>query len=125
MTTPPLPDYFELLRQMTGGGATPNAGIVFDPAKIDKKIRELEVVHMWLTAQTNAVALSIKALEFQRDTLATMKSTAAQGGNADLTKLNQLFDPAAWMRDAMAGLQAGASPSQGATRAKRTTKGKK
>jgi hypothetical protein len=122
MTTPPLPDYFELLRQMTGGGASANAGIVFDPAEIDKKIRELEVVHMWLTAQTNAVALSIKALEFQRDTLATMQSNAGQGGNADLTKLNQLFDPAAWMRDAMAGLQAGASP---APRAKRATKAKK
>lgn len=116
MATPPLPDYFELLRQMSGmnAGAGSNAAApaanVFDPAEIDKKIREMQIIHMWLEAQTNAVALSVKALEYQRDTIGAMQTAAAQTGSVDFAQAAKLFDPAAWMQQAMAGLNA-ASPT--------------
>jgi len=117
MAANPLPDYFELLRQMTGGqaasAAMPSAATLFDPIEIDKKIGELNIVHLWLSAQTNAVALSIKALEYQRDTIGAMQAAAAAGANAstnsgviDLAQAAKLFDPALWMQQAMAGLQA-------------------
>jgi hypothetical protein len=114
MASPPLPDYFELLRQMSGvGGASSNAAApaanVFDPAEIDKKIRELQIIHMWLEAQANAVALSVKALEYQRDTIGAIETAAAQAGSVDFAQAAKLFDPAAWMQQAMVGLNA-ASP---------------
>jgi len=111
MSTLPLPDYFELLRQMSGmgaagSGAPAQSANVFDPVEIDKKIRELQIVHMWLEAQTNAVSLSVKALEYQRDTIAQMTTAAAQTGSVDFAQAAKLFDPAVWMQQAMVGLNA-------------------
>lgn len=122
MAANPLPDYFELLRQMTGGqaasAAMPSAATLFDPVEIDKKIGELNIVHLWLSAQTNAVALSIKALEYQRETIGAMQAAAAAGANAstnsgaiDLAQAAKLFDPALWMQQAIAGLQAATKPA--------------
>ncbi len=131
MSTPPLPDYFELLRQMSGmatatgaSGAAPAAPTnIFDPVEIDKKIRDLQIVHMWLEAQTNAVALSVKALEYQRDTIATLKTAGAQSGNVDFAQAAKLFDPAAWMQQAMTGLNAAApTPTPAPSKPPRTKK---
>jgi len=125
--TPPLPDYFELLRAMTGGspaaagfagvgglgglggpgGVANNAAAAFagipamDPDEIDKKIRELEVVHMWLSGQASAVEMSIKAMQYQRDMLLQMGSAREAAGNAfsaeDFAKVAAAFNPGAWM----------------------------
>ena len=125
MATPPLPDYFELLRQMSGmnagGGAAAPAANVFDPVEIDKKIREMQIIHMWLEAQTNAVALSVKALEYQRDTIGAIETAAAQTGSVDFAQAAKLFDPAAWMQQAMAGLNA-AAPTPAPNKTPRTKK---
>jgi hypothetical protein len=133
MSTTPLPDYFELLRQMSGmataggaAGATPAASAnIFDPVEIDKKIRDLQIVHMWLEAQTNAVALSVKALEYQRDTIATLKTAGAQTGNVDFAQAAKLFDPAAWMQQAMDGLNASVSASTPAPATSKPPRAKK
>ena len=109
MSNSAMPDYFELIRQMTGTGghAMPASNLLFDPAEIEKKIRELQTVHMWLEAQANAVAISIKALEYQRDALAAMQSTSPKSDRTDQSAAaSALFDPAAWMAQAMAGLNA-------------------
>ena len=122
---PSLPDYFELLRAMTGGspaaagfaglgglGGVANnpvasfAGIpAMDPGEIDKKIRELEVVHMWLSGQASAVEMSIKAMQYQRDMLLQMGSAREAAGNAfsadDLAKVAAAFNPSAWMAQMM------------------------
>jgi ribosomal protein L29 len=120
----PLPDYFELLRAMTGGASTPsgfaglgnmpgfgaNPGAAFglpamDPEELDKKIREFEVVLMWLRGQAGAVELSIKTMEYQRDTLRKMGEARESAGNAfssdDMAKYAAAFNPTAWMAQMM------------------------
>ena len=105
-----LPDYFELLRQMTGiGGSAPFgpgtvAGAVFDPEEIEKKSRELQTVLVWLQVQSTAVELSIKALEYQRDTLDAMRGSRQESGQAsaeDQAGYAAAFDPAQWMKSMM------------------------
>jgi ribosomal protein L29 len=128
----PLPDYFELLRAMTGGspaaggfaglGSMPgfgaNSGAAFglpamDPEEIQKKIRELEVVHMWLRGQAAAVELSIKTMEYQRDTLRQMGSARESAGNAfsseEMAKVAAAFNPSAWMAQMMPNAQSGSA----------------
>jgi hypothetical protein len=120
----PLPDYFELLRAMTGGspaaggfagagnipgfGANPASSFgmpAMDPDEIDKKIRELEVVHMWLQGQATAVEFSIKTMAYQRDALRQMHSardTASQAfSSEDMAKYAAAFNPGAWMAQMM------------------------
>jgi hypothetical protein len=120
----PLPDYFELLRAMTGGapaaggfaglgsmpgfGANPGAAFglpAMDPEELDKKIREFEVVLMWLRGQAGAVELSIKTMEYQRDTLRQMGEARESAGNAfssdDMAKYAAAFNPGAWMAQMM------------------------
>ncbi len=95
---------------MTGmGAAVPPgaaAGAAFDPAEIDKKIRELQTVLGWLQVQANAVELSVKALEYQRDTLAAMREQNQEFGKLtgdDLARFAAAFDPAQWMKQIMPG----------------------
>lgn len=122
---PPLPDYFALLRNMVGGspaaagfaglgglgGAAGNPASAFaampamDPDEIDKKIRELEVVHMWLNGQATAVELSIKAMRVQRDVLKQMSAAGDAASKAftadDVAKLAAAFNPTTWMEQMM------------------------
>jgi ribosomal protein L29 len=137
----PLPDYFELLRAMTGGspaagglaglgnvpgfGANPGAAFglpAMDPEEIQKKIRELEVVHMWLRGQAAAVELSIKTMEYQRDTLRQMGAARESAGNAfsseDMAKYAAAFNPSAWMAQMMP-TASGDSPDAGKKRSSR------
>jgi ribosomal protein L29 len=120
----PLPDYFELLGAMTGGapaaggfsglGGMPGFGAhsgaafglpAMNPEEFDKKIREFEVVLMWLRGQAAAVELSIKTMEYQRDTLRQMGAARESAGNAfsseDMAKYAAAFNPSAWMAQMM------------------------
>jgi hypothetical protein len=110
----PLPDYFALLRSMLGANTTapsnlavPSLGALaaVDPAEIDKKIRELEIVHMWLQAQANAVELSIKGMQYQRDMLMQL-ATARENAETtfskeEMAKFVGAFNPSQWMSQMM------------------------
>lgn len=86
--TSPFPDYFAMLNAMAGPltqvaqaftsraatDAAAQAMPSLDPEEIEKKIRDLETVLVWLRAQVGAVELSVKALEMQRDFLQSLKS---------------------------------------------------
>ncbi len=115
-----LPDYFELLRQMTGmsglagGSGEPHIGAI-DPVEIEKKIRELQTVSGWLQMQVNALTLSIKTLEYQRDTLNLMEQKKNEFGNVtadDMARFAAAFDPAQWMKNMMPAAQADGEPKQ-------------
>ncbi len=135
---PPLPDYFELLRAMTGGspaaagfaglGGAAAAFAAMAPLKvedIDRKIRELEVVQMWLRGQATAVELSIHTLQFQRDAVKHMDAAGAATTPAyspeDIAKFASAFNPGAWMAQMMpaASTDKAATPPK---RAKQATK---
>jgi hypothetical protein len=91
-----FPDYFAMLNAMAGpltqvaaaftskaatDAAADAASRVmpsFDPEEIEKKIRDLEIVLVWLRAQVGAVEISVKTLEMQRDFLRAMKSEPAK-----------------------------------------------
>lgn len=130
-----LPDYFEMLRALGSMGTmgsvaeklaqgVPNPFshlMATDPAELDKKIQELQVVLLWLNAQVTAVELSVKTLEMQRDTLerfsgakdalreATDSAAKSAGAAAqslkdmkglarqDLARYAQALNPAQWM----------------------------
>ncbi|MFN7220009.1 MAG: PhaM family polyhydroxyalkanoate granule multifunctional regulatory protein [Burkholderiales bacterium] len=130
-----LPDYFEMLRALGTMGTmgsvaeklaqgVPNPFshlMATDPAELDKKIQELQVVLLWLNAQVTAVELSVKTLEMQRDTLerfsgakdafreATDSAAKSAGAAAqslkdmkglasdDLARYAQALNPAQWM----------------------------
>ncbi len=76
---PQMPNYFELFQNILspftagagnmGSGLASNAAAALkasiDPKEIAKKMREMEVVLMWLKAQVGVVELSIKTLEYQ------------------------------------------------------------
>lgn len=123
-SSPPLPDYFELLRVMTGGapapgglagqggmpgfGASPGAAFglaVMDAEQLEKKINEFGVVLMWLRGQAAAVEWSIKTMEYQRDALRQMGEARESMGNAfssdDMAKYAAAFNPSAWMAQMM------------------------
>ena len=76
-----------------------------DTEEFNKKIREFEVVLMWLRGQAAAVELSIKTMEYQRDTLRQMGSARESVGNAfsqeEMAKYAAAFDPSTWMAHMM------------------------
>lgn len=124
MPTEPLPDYFELLRQMTGLGA----GV--DAAGIDKKIDELRVVLVWLQVQANAAELSIKALEYQRDTLKAMRDGKAEMekggmGAEDLARFAAAFDPTQWLKNMIPPVQKPAAAKPAPAKKRKTDSARK
>jgi prefoldin subunit 5 len=57
-----------------------------DPAEIEKRIADLEVVRNWLEMNLNLLQVSIKTLEMQKSALDTLHETAkaaSRAGNAD------------------------------------------
>jgi hypothetical protein len=99
------------LTGMSGEAAMP----ALDPVEIDKKIRELETVLMWVRAQQGALELSIKTLEFQRNMLNEIgigKSPQANApSNAEaLAKMAQQLNPAAWAWNNLQAAAEGATP---------------
>ena len=48
-----------------------------DPAVLEKRINELKTVLFWLEQNTNALKVSVQALEVQKMTLETLKSMSA------------------------------------------------
>ncbi len=120
-----FPNYFELFQNiaspfMAGGGNNPASGAVtnaaammmatLDPKEIERKIRELETVLMWLKAQVGVVEMSIKTLEYQKTFLAQMAATPAAPATsgagptekvnapdmAELAKTAAAMNPALW-----------------------------
>jgi hypothetical protein len=128
MTKPVTPqDMFDLWQKMVNPSAYPLQSLMFpvlDPAELEKKIRELETVEHWLTANLNMLQLTIKSLEYQRSLVkggdkvrAAMERGGAQG---------EAPNPAMWAWNMMA--QAGKDAmetSVPAARKKRTRKAPK
>lgn len=74
-----------------------------DPKELDKRIQDLRTVKFWLEQNTQAVDATIKALEVQRMTLATL-----QGMNVSMGQLAQALKVPA---DAATAKAASAEPS--------------
>ena len=157
-----LPDYFEMLRalgtmgtmgsvaeKLAQGVPNPFSHLMStDPAELDRKIQELQVVLLWLNAQVTAVELSVKTLEMQRDTLqrftgakealldaahsASDSATKSAGAAAqslkdmkglapdDLARYAQALNPAQWMN--MMSPKAATADKPKRSRAKPATK---
>ncbi|TSE18279.1 hypothetical protein Talka_02263 [Tepidimonas alkaliphilus] len=50
---------------------------LWDPEELDRRIRELQAVHLWLDQQARALQALIQALQVQRMTLAALRSMPA------------------------------------------------
>jgi hypothetical protein len=110
-----FPNYFELFQNiaspfMASGGNNPTSNAAammmatLDPKEIERKIRELETVLMWLKAQVGVVEMSIKTLEYQKTFLTQMAATPTAGSTekvdapdlAELAKTAAAMNPALW-----------------------------
>lgn len=57
-----------------------------DPAEVEKRIADLQVVKNWLEMNLNLLQMSIKTLEMQKSALDTLHETAraaSRSGHAD------------------------------------------
>lgn len=85
----PLLQGLEMMRQSWGQfapgqlGASFNPPTMLDPSDLDRRINELQAIENWLTLNLTMLQGSIRAMEVQRATLATLHSFASMG-NADL-----------------------------------------
>ncbi|MCK9510788.1 MAG: transcriptional regulator [Pigmentiphaga sp.] len=82
----PLLQSLDMMRQAWGGmaqGAHLNPGlptpITLNPGEIDRRIAELQAVENWLTLNLTMLQGTIRALEVQRATIATLRSFANLG----------------------------------------------
>jgi hypothetical protein len=136
-----FPNYFELFQNiaspfMSSGGNNPasNAAAMMmatlDPKEIERKIRELETVLMWLKAQVGVVEMSIKTLEYQKTFLAQMAATPTTSGAgstekvdapdmAELAKTAAAMNPALWAWNLMQQPTAAKTDAPGSKSAKK------
>jgi len=84
----PLLQSLDMMRQAWGGmaqGAHLNPGlstpIALDAGEIDRRIAELQAVENWLTLNLTMLQGTIRALEVQRATIATLRSFANLGAS--------------------------------------------
>ncbi|HEX4857595.1 MAG TPA: PhaM family polyhydroxyalkanoate granule multifunctional regulatory protein [Usitatibacteraceae bacterium] len=129
-----MPDYFSLFQSLLNPGAASAAqspmeamGKMLDPAEIDKKIHDLEVVLAWLRATTQVVDGSIQALKMQRDFLAGLSQAAkpADGAAQDRQATPAAFDPLSWAASFMPAPRTPAEenpPQPGTAKGRRTRK---
>lgn len=106
-----LPDYFALLRTLTGVGGVPTSAaaplppLLFDPAEIERKISELNTVKLWLDAQSTTITMTVQALELQRDAMTAIQSATPDAAidrlKTELGDAAAMFDPAKWMAAVM------------------------
>jgi hypothetical protein len=114
-TPPLLPDYFALMRGMLGQG-NPLAGyLTTDPAELERRVQELEVVVTWLKAQTSAVEVSIQALRVQREGLKHWQKAATPPSDAPPSPFGH---PAGWL-DALRAYAPPVPPAQNPRTGKR------
>jgi hypothetical protein len=133
MTKPVTPqDMFDLWQKMVNPSAYPLQSLMFpvlDPKELDKKIRELETVEHWLTANLNMLRLTIRSLEYQRSLLkGGEKVREAMSGEpaGDAEPKHEIPNPAMWAWNVMA--QAGKDAMEASAPAapkKRTRKSRK
>ncbi len=67
-----------------GGMPFPNPAAMFatlDPAELERKIRELQVVANWLQMSLNLMQLSIKTMELQKTSLEALRDAHAKTVN--------------------------------------------
>jgi len=90
----PIPGFGLPTGGQPGAMQFPNPAAMFatlDPAEIDRKIGEMQVVENWLTMSLNLMQLSIKTMELQKASLEALRAAqapaaAAAGGGASQRK---------------------------------------
>ena len=121
-------DMFDLWQKMVNPSAYPLQSLMFpmmDPAEIEKKLHELEVVEHWLKANVNMVQLTQKTLQYQLAMLkgAEKAQDVLSGKDKGEAAEGDIPNPAmwAWNMMAQAGKEA-VEASAPAARKKRTRK---
>ena len=83
MAEPTSPqDPFEMFRRLWGPLGVPVPGMAMptlDPQEIEKRIRELKSVELWLNMNLNMLRMAIQGLEMQKAGLTAMQQ-AMMGG---------------------------------------------
>lgn len=123
MTKPVTPqEMFDMWQKMVNPGAYPLQSLMFpvlDPAEIEKKINELEVVEHWLKANLNMLSLTIKSLQYQRAMLKggeKFREEMGSGGEAEAAADAPVDNPAMWAWNMMANAgKTGMEAAQAAT----------
>lgn len=127
-----LPDYFALFQSLLKPAAAKgmeSVGALFDAKELEKKIGELEIVIAWLQGTTKVLETSVEAMRLQKQFLDGVASATTRRGAkpddsapakgvspADLSRIAEAMNPAAW---AMNLMDKAAAP---APRKKRTTR---
>ena len=114
MTKPVTPqDMFDLWQKMVNPSAYPLQSLMFpmmDPAEIEKKLHELEVVEHWLKANVNMVQLTQKTLQYQLAMLkgAGKATDVLSGKDQGEAAESDMPNPAMWAWNMMAEAAKGA-----------------
>ena len=78
----PPQDPFEMFRRLWGPLGVPVPGMAMptlDPQEIEKRIRELKSVEMWLSMNLNMLRTAIQGLEMQKAGLNAMQQAMQMG----------------------------------------------
>ena len=95
-------EMFDAWQKLFAPGTMPMGSLMFpvlDPAEIEKKIGELQVVEHWLRANLGMLQMSIKSLEYQRSML--KGGEKANAALADASPRGATPNPAQWAWDMM------------------------
>ena len=115
MTKPVTPqEMFDLWQKMVNPSAYPLQSLMFpmmDPAEIEKKLHELEVVEHWLKANVNMVQLTQKTLQYQLAMLkgAEKAQDVLSGKDQGEPAEGDIPNPAMWAWNMMAEAAKGAT----------------
>jgi len=83
----PPQDPFEMFRRLWGPLGVPVPGMsmpTLDPQEIDKRVRELKSVEVWLSMNLNMLRAAIQGLEMQKAGLNAMQQAMNMGMNAGM-----------------------------------------
>lgn len=87
MADPSSPqDPFEMFRRLWGPLGVPLPGMAMptlDPQEIEKRIRELKSVEVWLNMNLNMLRVAIQGLEMQKAGLTAMRQVMTGGEKRD------------------------------------------
>jgi hypothetical protein len=112
-------DMFDLWQKMVNPSAYPLQSLMFpmmDPAEIEKKLHELEVVEHWLKANVNMVQLTQKTLQYQLAMLkgAEKAQDVLSGKDPGEAAEADMPNPAMWAWNMMAEAAKGGTSSYAA-----------
>jgi len=107
-------DMFDLWQKMVNPSAYPLQSLMFpmmDPAEIEKKLHELEVVEHWLKANVNMLQLTQKTLQYQLAMLkgAEKAQDVLSGKDQGAASEGDIPNPAMWAWNMMAEAAKGAT----------------